>query len=469
MHRWLLWSALMLGAASCGPKAPVQGADAYAVAVEASVSARHARAAQAAWAYLQAADPDDPRYERGERLYAQSLEALGFSWAAALTYQEIASERRTLELLPDALRGLQRVMDSGAYDEDLLVTGFLASESFGYVPPDVQSFLDYQRALDLVRRGSNTWAEDLLKGLREQDAWHGQVVLLDAVRAIAAGDDDRAAEQLTALLDTDLPPKVDQDVRRTLARLAFAYRDFDGALERYLDLRERAPDDPALLLELAWTYYYLGDARKTLGMLVALDAPVHAHWVAPERYILEALALQRLCQFDAARAAADRFQERNGAALSALRSGALPHEVPKIAEPASLRGLSEPHTRFVSQLSAERALAAQLPLGPELRDHLDAVYARSLDRAQRQAAKRLQVDARRYAEELLAADEGVRLVVHELGVSLLRGRRRPPGPEEAPPADVSATSDRVVFRFGGEYWTDELDDLVVSLEDRCID
>jgi hypothetical protein len=29
--------------------------------------------------------------------------------------------------------------------------------------------------------------------------------------------------------------------------------------------------------------------------------------------------------------------------------------------------------------------------------------------------------------------------------------------------------DEILFVFQGEFWTDELDDLVVTMEDRCID
>ena len=72
-------------------------------------------------------------------------------------------------------------------------------------------------------------------------------------------------------------------------------------------------------------------------------------------------------------------------------------------------------------------------------------------------------------EELLSAREGVRLIIHELGVSLLRGRRRPAGAKEKPAVEVPLTGDRVFYKFNGEYWTDELDDLVVIAEDRCID
>ena len=74
------------------------------------------------------------------------------------------------------------------------------------------------------------------------------------------------------------------------------------------------------------------------------------------------------------------------------------------------------------------------------------------------------------ADDLLAADEGVRLILHELGVALLRGRR---GSEDTTGAlaqeDPFDPEAQVQFTFNGEFWTDELDDLVVKMEDRCIE
>jgi hypothetical protein len=70
---------------------------------------------------------------------------------------------------------------------------------------------------------------------------------------------------------------------------------------------------------------------------------------------------------------------------------------------------------------------------------------------------------------LLAAEEGVNLILHELGVGLLRGRKRSPGPPVAPSPQVTTGGHRTFFHFENEFWTDELDDLVVVAEDRCID
>lgn len=74
---------------------------------------------------------------------------------------------------------------------------------------------------------------------------------------------------------------------------------------------------------------------------------------------------------------------------------------------------------------------------------------------------------REVSQELLAAEEGVRLILHELGVALLRGRTRTV-PTGSDVTDVVGPLD-VVYRFDNEFWTDEVDDLVVRMEDRCID
>jgi len=40
---------------------------------------------------------------------------------------------------------------------------------------------------------------------------------------------------------------------------------------------------------------------------------------------------------------------------------------------------------------------------------------------------------------------------------------------EQPAVEVPLSGERVFFPFTGEYWTDEMDDLVVVAEDRCVD
>jgi hypothetical protein len=108
-------------------------------------------------------------------------------------------------------------------------------------------------------------------------------------------------------------------------------------------------------------------------------------------------------------------------------------------------------------------------LGKPLSAYLRDLYTRGIEESLRREEELIRFDVAELTEELLSAREGVRLIVHELGVSLLRGRRRPEGALEKPAVEVPLTGDRVFYPFEGEYWTDELDDLLVIAEDRCID
>jgi hypothetical protein len=123
------------------------------------------------------------------------------------------------------------------------------------------------------------------------------------------------------------------------------------------------------------------------------------------------------------------------------------------------------------RLETELAMIEDLEddLGQELSDRLRQIYSEGIVEASRREDAELGKEMAAVSEELLNAEEGVRLILHELGVALLRGRRRP---ADAPPRmriEESFGPDEILFVFQGEFWTDELDDLVVTMEDRCID
>lgn len=460
---------LTLFAGACAARAPGEVDDVYAAAVEAAAADRPVRGAAAAWAFLAEAEREDPLRERARLLLASSLEGAGLSWPAAMAYRDLAQERRHLELVPDAMRGLERIISSGVYDDDALVGSFLAAESFGFLPDNLEGFTAYLGGLELARRGEMDWARRRFRDIPD-GPYAARAAWVLAVDAIARFDDTAALEQLHLLRERDeLPADVARDVDHALARLAYEAGDDEEAHRRYEALRAAAPDEPELLLELAWTAWRMDRPREALGLLIALDAPAHAAWVAPERFVLEALVLRRLCQWAPASAAARRLEGKHGASLAALRAGVPPRQVEALVAAARLRGLSRDHTRFLGRLSDERARAQRLGLGKELQDHLASAYERALEEANREAELQLTLDLAMITDELMAAEEAVGLIVHELSVTMLRGRRRPAGVEPLPRDRRPVTGDEVFYRFVGEYWTDELDDLVVSVEDLCLE
>ncbi len=87
----------------------------------------HTFAAKAAAFYLKGATTDDPSYDNAARLLAKSLEEVGLTYAASIHFADIAKERRDPEYVPDALRGIERIVRSAAHDHELLIKGFIAS------------------------------------------------------------------------------------------------------------------------------------------------------------------------------------------------------------------------------------------------------------------------------------------------------------------------------------------------------
>ena len=462
----ILLSIALLG---CRASLPVRAQTAYATAVESSAT-NPERTAEAAWTYLSTADPDDPRYDRAQRLLATAAEELDLNWAAGVLYRDIARARRDVSLLPIAIAGLERLVVAGTYDRDGWIDAFLAADDFGILPEDTAGFVAYHRGLELLQRGEDSWAEQYFEQVPEGSDWGERLAYLLAVRDLADNRVEDAISAMRALLEAeDLPADVRIDATRSLARLAYEQERYADALGHYEQLRTLASDDAALLLEMAWTNYWMGDARRALGLLVAMDAPAHKATLQPERYVLEALALRRLCQFQAARRAPGHLHQRHGEALRQLRQGVVPHEVEALRNAARAQAPAGTAPELVGRLLSEREHLQTLGLAKGVRERLEALYDRGLERAQQVEAVVLPKATARLAEELLAADEGTRLVVHELSVAMLRGRRRPDGVAERPATPIPIGSEQAYFRFNGEYWTDEIDSLVVYAEDRCLD
>jgi len=448
--------------------------DVFARAVEASLAERPEVAAANAYNYYKGSSVDDPRYDRALRLMAANAEKLGLSYAASLWYLEIARARRDVSILGESLRGIERIILTYPYDEETLMRGFISTAEITGLPPDQQGFVNYYKGLDSLRLRRDGWAALTFSQIPDSSPYRLRADYVRIMQAVAGYDLEEAELMLEELLEVeDIPNDLRLDVTRTLARIAFEEQRFRDAMRYYEIIRQDAPNDPSLLLEMAWTTYYKGEYQRALGLLLALDAPVYRGLIAPERYLLEALTLRKLCQFEPAQRAAVRLQMRHGDAIDDLYDGVPLQESVALRRAARQRIGGRKIARYRLQLERERASLDDLErkLGPELTKGLRAIYETGVKEAVRREDAQLQAEMIRVADDLLAAEEGVRLILHELGVALLRGRRRTQdggGPQEIAQQKVDPQKE-IQYTFVGEFWTDELDDLVVNVEDRCID
>ncbi len=465
-----LFAVLLLAVGCAGPNLAESGDAVFAQAVEASLDEEHRLTAAAAHKYMSQTSPDDPRYDRAQRLLANAVEELGLTYAASVWYLDVAASRRDPEVIADAVRGLERIVQEAPHNEHLLIDGFVATAEITGLPEHQQAFVHFYQGLDSLQRGRRDWVDQLFAKIPRDDPYKLRAQQVLAVDKIANYDLDGARAMLDAILERDdLPDDVRLELRRTLARIEFEETNYREALGHYEEIRATAKDDPSLLLEMAWTHFYLGNLERALGLLIALDAPSYADLIAPERFLLEALALQNLCQFEPARLAAVRLKDRHGDAIEDLYRGVPLDESEALRRAAARRpGSSEviAYRRRIEQESG-RVEEMKRALGEELYAALTRMYAHATDEARRRETAEIRDEMRRVSQELLAADEGTRLILHELGVALLRGRKRTVPTGDDAQDEVGRLD--VVYRFEGEFWTDEVDDLVVRMEDRCID
>ncbi len=464
---------LLLTLAHCGGATFVEQPDAaFSIAVEASLDESWDTALGAALSYLSTASEDDLRYDRALTLAAGAFEAQGLRYAAALYYLDVAQGKRNVELVDEAIEGLARLTTSGPVDEDLVLAGYIAAADIDDMQPELESFVRYHRGLDNLRKGEREWALDAFRAIDDESPFRARAELALAADVLASGQLAPARLAIERLLEDEnaLPRDVRIDARLAAARIAMDEERWGDAVAGYEALQDLAPERPGLLLEMAWAHYYRGAYRRSLGLLLALDAPVYGSLIAPERYLLEAYNLRRLCQLEPARTAAARLRARHAEELDDLRQGVLPIDSLRLRRAAARR----PDVRALTTLAVNtrrEALKAER-LGRRWQaagEKLNALYVDAMATVEAQLRRRVDGESRKLARELIDADDGVRLILHELSVQLLRGRRRPPGPDPRTRVGRRVEPGEVRYSFQGEFWTDEIDDLEVVIADRCLE
>ncbi len=430
------------------------------------------RAVPLLWTFLKRNPPEIPEYERAEFHLARALDRVGLHHAAAEYYVNVARGRRDARLLAPALAGLAETVRARPFDAELVVGELLSDTDFGYLPEGVDDFVAFHQGTTDAREGFARWAEARFQDLRVGGTFYWERRYQEAVALIAADDAERARSSLLALDAADVGDEgLARRVDLTLARLDYEAGEYRRALARYesisLPRAERAP----LLLERAWCHYRLGEYSRALGLLVALESPLYREFDDPEKYTLRALMLSDVCHFDAAEEAVASFRRAFGPAIRNVYARgdlaadetfrALALRSPEVGERGS----------FVDALAREiDLLRTTTPTGWEangLKSALSTLYELKQAEARRRLYLSIEAKVESLGDLLLESEEQMNILEYEIALSRnRRARTRPPEVGELI-VDVPASPSIQFYRFDGEYWNDELEDLRVVVEDRC--
>ena len=433
-------------------------------------------AAAAMFDYIATNEATVENYEWAEYFLGKSLAALDFDHAAAEYLFNVAKNRSRPEILPDALSAIEELI-AEPHDEDLLEGRLLIDTDFGYLPRAISDFVAYHQALADLRAERVRWAERLFDRIEEEGAYHAKSLYALGVQRLKSNRMSDAVRLFRRALDHPASSRdIRNDSRLALARVLYERERYKDALRIYrqVEVPELTLAEASLFLERAWTYYWMRDYRKTMGILYALEAPSYEDYHAPEKFLLRALVYKNMCHYIPAKREIRRFRFRFGRTLRhiAARTDLRDDEVLRNA--ALQRGRLGRLADFRRKLSREASRIDEVGgrwVTVGLDEQLRRMYELKTEQVDLKLAADLQRATRKVAEELVDFEEQMYLLDYEVGLAIYRRLRKEDArrPTEADDLTIPIAGERVYYNFEDEFWNDELPTYDFLVENRCFD
>jgi tetratricopeptide (TPR) repeat protein len=297
--------------------------------------------------------------------------------------------------------------------------------------------------------------------------WRARYLL--AVERIQQRNDEGAEKLLRQILEAPASPgEVRTVAALALARVLYERKSYDEAFTYYSQVKLPLVEQDLVLLERAWDRVGADDYQRALGMVVGLGAPIFRRVFAPERELIRALALRKLCQYRLAHLAVRDFHEHYGALVRKARERSGLREDANIVQWASWGTRLAAFARMRTRLHTETALVKAVS-DSRLEEHLNKLYAARLAFIEDNLRRGLPRAIERVVDELLRVNEQMDLIDYEIGAGLVKpGARQAAAKTAARKGSLPYGSPNVYFDFDGEYWSDELNDFAVLADDRCL-
>ncbi len=415
-------------------------------------------------------------YEWAEYFLGVSLKRLNFRHGAAEYLYNVAKNRTRPEILPDALLEIESLVE-GPHDEGLIDNGLLSESEFGYLPPFIAPFVAYHQGLHDLKAGRKPWAQRLFDDIPEESPYKPKALYALGVERLRAGRTARAVALFRRVVEHAQTDRDDRNrARLALARVLYDKERYQAALKMYneVEVPELSTAEASLFLEKAWTYYWLRNFRKTMGILYALEAPSYQDHFAPEKSLLRSLVYKNLCHYIPSKREIRRFRFQYGDTLGNIRSRI------DLRKDDVLRGAALQDGQIQRTASFRRMLGDEADridtIGGSwvevgLDEHLRLIYALKSTQTDLSIDALLKHKTRKVAEELVEFEEQMYLLDYEVGLAIYRrlkrenARRR----EQADNLDIPSSGDTAYYAFVDEFWNDELPTYDFLVENRCFD
>lgn len=402
---------------------------------------------------------------------AMGLQKMRLSLAATQLYKEVVLKRTGSLMAQQALIGLDEIARIFFYDREDLGDDFLNNNEFGVVHPDTESFISFHTGLYDLTRGYRKWADAAFDKIREGTHWDYENKYLVALGEVARNRADSALEKFKFLAETEgVPSRVKTLAQWQHSRLLFEKGEFETVYKVLTGLTDLpARERGRLIMERAWTKYYLKDFSKALGLLEALKAPLFLKtYPNLEAYILKMVIYKELCHYESVVTVAEDFRTTFESAFGDIKKRKPLRKNPMLARMALLDLKLQWDANFIHQLREEKFEFQDYSFDdlPFYKNVLSEYKSKELQ-LQARIDSKLENEARNVAEQLIETEEQVAFLDYTSKLDSLRIVRKGEN-RDYKSEDVSKFSfEKIYWPVEHEYWTDELESYKVLISSRC--
>lgn len=392
-------------------------------------------------------------------------------YAATLVFSDIIRRKLSTELAQKALFELNLVGQESYLDEVDVINDLLNSNEFGDLHPDIQSFVSYHVSLSDLIAGFKDWGLDQASKVQESSFWGQKTSYLKALSEISQGRLDRAEARLTKLLmDPSTHPHFINRSKLHVARISFEKKDFIKSSTIYRSLSDFPLREKArIMLERAWSFYYLKNYSEALGVLTALRAPIFEVSATPERFILEMIIYKQLCYYDKVNEVAREYYNFFGSALRDIKKRRDLKSNPTLAHMALANMRVQEQANFINQLRDELQTVKDIDLAG-YSDYFKSIESDYINK-EKEVSQRLYflIDQQMplIAEEVLDSEEQVKFLDFTAKLDALRIIRRGEDRDYKTETISFINFNSIYWPVENEFWLDEIDDYRVLLRSQC--
>jgi len=415
--------------------------------------------------YLKNHNIDEDNYSWALFFFGICLKENGYTHAAFDIFTRLIEQSPNAKIVTHVLEFFESAISQGIITENQLQETVFCSKNFGYIDEPLSYFIFFQQGMCNWRKGYIEWGNQQFKKIPKNSIYYPQYHFELSRLMIHNNDIQKAIEILTSILHSDaITPSIKEKTRITLARLFYEQKKYDRSDELYQKIDKHHPEKSLFLLERAWTQYYSGYPDIAMGLLIGLKAPELENTITPEYFLLKALIYKQVCNYQKALSIVNEFQDQYHELIDHIKKRHQLSDQRQALQLLYLRKTIKQHLSLLNLLEHEKDSIQQLDNKP-LAKYLENIYIVLINRYKNELQTIAKKEYERLSDQLLSFEENMRLMNYEIGLDMYQRVKQQTNSKKK--EDSASIDNPVIYPFIHEYWNDELDDLRVSLPNRC--